>query len=390
MEINTDKKPFLIKSQNLEQLRPLFLEASSLIKAAAKSNRSIIIRHHDDVDGFSSGIVLEKALLSIFGERRNIIRSASRTPFFDYSDALRDLSHFFSRQPLQSPLLILMDLGSNIQSLKSVQRLYDYGFEIIIVDHHRHDSCIKDFSKIMLNPHLHNMGSDLNAGALSSELALFINPLLKGIGHIPALSGIADRSKGEDLEKYIKLSGFLREELEKWALVLDHDLFYLKSSGKPDFLLSLFSPDKKNMFRVNSIYKTIINEFDSVKRAIKKYVKITSFGKLSVIRISKSDIGDWGYPSSKIARLANELIEGPRITLAETKDSISYRCDKVNFSGVSLIDNLKKKFPYALVSGGGHDFAGAIKFNISSKQEVMGYILDYIKEHSNEIAGANY
>ena len=97
-----------------------------------------------------------------------------------------------------------------------------------------------------------------------------------------------------------------------------------------------------------------------------------------MLRITR-DIGFWDYASSKLARIVTDLEQGPRITFVETEDSISYRADKINFKGVDMINELKQKFPHALINGGGHDSAGSIRFSIASRDDVMKYIVKYLK-----------
>lgn len=84
---------FLIKSENLEKLREAFVKTADIIKQTISENRPIIIRHHDDTDGYAAGLVLEMTI------NERIIRLSSRTPFYDYIDALRDLnSHLISKK----------------------------------------------------------------------------------------------------------------------------------------------------------------------------------------------------------------------------------------------------------------------------------------------------
>ena len=104
MEINTKKKPFLIKSENLENLRECFVKTSEIIKKAISENRFIIIKHHDDTDGYTAGFVIEKAILSVSKNPRQVARMASRSPYYDYTDALRDLNNclgFNNSKPLE-------------------------------------------------------------------------------------------------------------------------------------------------------------------------------------------------------------------------------------------------------------------------------------------------
>ena len=90
---------FLIKSNNLEKLRTVFQETSSIIKKAISEKRHIIIRHHDDVDGYTAGLILEKAIEPLIKDTKThyyLTRSPCRTPYYDYIDALRDLSNYLS------------------------------------------------------------------------------------------------------------------------------------------------------------------------------------------------------------------------------------------------------------------------------------------------------
>ena len=373
------KKGFLIDSGNLEKMKEAFLKAESVIRKAVSENRFVVIRHHNDVDGYAAGFVLEKALNSI-GYSRNIMRTSSRTPFYDYTDALRDLNNFLSSKSTTPPLIILADLGSNEQSMASIKRLKTYGIEFVIIDHHRFDAENKHEAVSFLNPHVFGLGSELNAGALATELAVILDPALKGIEHLPGLSGVADKSSGEDNDAYVKLSGYTREELEKWAAVIDHDTYYLKFPERTDILEGLFMPGAKNTRIINEIYPRIEAETERVRAAAKKYAKIEDFGKFKLVIIEKSLVSDWEYASSKLIGISHRLVEGPKITLAVTADSISYRADGVDFKGVDLLEKLKKEFPAALLSGGGHDSAGGISFNIASGEEILKYVRGYIKK----------
>jgi archaea-specific RecJ-like exonuclease len=384
-EINLQDKPFLIKSDNLEKLRGLFVDAATIIKKAAEESRPIIIRHHDDADGYSAGLALEKAIKPIIEETNEkayhyISRSSSRSPYYDYTDSLRDLNSFMiSRNKENPPLVILCDLGSNMQSMKAIKRLKIYGFEFIIVDHHRFDEGNKEEALVFLNPQVLGMGSDLNAGALACELALFINPDIN-VKHLPALSGTADKSGGEDFERYLQVSGYDTDYLKDWTLAIDHETYYLRFQESSELLEDLFFPSENNSDIVRSVKPLLEREFEQVKLSARKNVAIKKIGKLNVLMIDKKEAASYGdYASSKITRITHELESGPRITMACTDDSISFRADEAgNFSVVRLLEILKEKHPYAMLDGGGHDYAGSINFTSGSKDEIMASILDYI------------
>jgi RecJ-like exonuclease len=114
--------------------------------------------------------------------------------------------------------------------------------------------------------------------------------------------------------------------------------------------------------------------------AVRKYVKVSDYGKFKVLKISRQTVPYGNYTGSKLPRLAHDSETGPRITMIDEEDSISFRVDGVEgFSVVKLVEMLKIKLPYAMIDGGGHDFAGTLKFSPAAKEEVMKEVEEYIK-----------
>src|SRR3989344_2160438 len=56
---------FLVKSSILDKLKDRFIKAATEIRKAIIQHRPIIVRHHNDTDGYSSGFALEKAILPL-------------------------------------------------------------------------------------------------------------------------------------------------------------------------------------------------------------------------------------------------------------------------------------------------------------------------------------
>jgi len=202
-----------------------------------------------------------------------------------------------------------------------------------------------------------------------------MNPRLN-ISHYPAVAGTADKSEGSDYEKYVKLSGMDKEYLKKLAMVIDHETFFLRFPERSEFLEDLFSL-KKN--QVEEMYLDIQKKSNEIKKAAEKYVEIRQGDGFKFLLIDKTKISDRSYASSKLTAITHGLVEGPRITFVVSHNSmISFRADEVKFSGIDMLKKLKQKFPYALVSGGGHDFAGAIKFVEAANKEIMEYVFQYL------------
>ncbi|MEM2139091.1 MAG: hypothetical protein QXM96_02975 [Candidatus Woesearchaeota archaeon] len=399
-KVNLEKKPFLIQSEKLEKLRPLFIESVKLIETSINENRPIIIRHHDDVDGYVSGFILEKAILPLIKEINPekshlfLKRISSRTPFYDYIDALRDLNDYLEakeRFDEKPPLIILTDLGSNNQSYPSLKRLTKYDCDFIIIDHHKYDKENKEIAKIFLNPHVFEFGSDLTAGSLCCELAFFINPELKkdlkqynNYKHLPALSSTADKSEGFEYEEYLKLSGFDKEKLKQWAIAIDYDLYHLKFNESSDLLNDLFIYNETREKIIQEINYFLNYKESLIKKAIEKHLEITEINNVKILKINRNVV-NYEYIGTKLPRICHDLYSGSRITLVISNDSISFRADELNFSLIKLIDYLKEKMPYALIDGGGHDFAGTIKFAEINKENVLKEIQEYLKKDFEKI-----
>ncbi|MBT3720641.1 hypothetical protein HN789_01860 [archaeon] len=371
---------FLIESSNLKLMQNEFKVVARLIKEAISEKRHVIIRHHDDTDGYTAGFAIEKALLNLIKSDKPHMfytRNVCRTPFYDYIDALKDLSYFLSAKKYgeKPPLVILTDLGSNDQSINSIKRLKAYDMKIAIIDHHRFDKENKDTVDVFLNPQIYGLGSEICAGMLCCELANYLAPRLD-LHAFPAIAGTADKSEGKEYEEYLKLSKLSKDYLIKWSSVIDHETYFLRFPARFDFINNLFSLKQE---QVEEIYDNMEKEFKKLELAARKYVQIKQGNGFKFLMVDKTKITHRNYTSSKLSRIAHDLEKGPRITFIMTKDAISFRADQVEFSGVSLMEELKQKFPYALVSGGGHDFAGAIKFVEAAKEEIMDYIFKYLK-----------
>ena len=62
---------FLVESEILEKLKDRFMKAATEIRLAIIQNRPIIVRHHNDTDGYSAGYALEKAILPLIEKQHS-------------------------------------------------------------------------------------------------------------------------------------------------------------------------------------------------------------------------------------------------------------------------------------------------------------------------------
>ena len=124
---------FLIQSKTLEKLSPEIKIAVDMIKNAIKTKTPILIRHHSDADGYCAAIVLERAILPLIADthrrERDVnfyyTRSPEKAPYYDYSDASKDVSIFLqnmTRFGYKTPLILIVDNGSSAQDLPGIKK----------------------------------------------------------------------------------------------------------------------------------------------------------------------------------------------------------------------------------------------------------------------------
>ena len=159
---------FLVKSEILDKLKDRFLQAAVQIRLAIIQNRPIIVRHHNDCDGYSSGFALERAIVPLIIKQHNtlkapwefFLRAPCQAPFYEIEDSIRDTANSLrnvAKFSNKMPLIIIADNGSCEQDLMAIKQGKIHGIDFIVVDHHGFDKDV-----------------------ISSEVLVHINPFLVG------------------------------------------------------------------------------------------------------------------------------------------------------------------------------------------------------------------
>ncbi len=402
MPVSTD---FLIKSEKLEHMKPRFIEMASIIRQAILEQRPILIKHHADCDGYSAAIALERAILPlIINEHKSekaawqfYKRTPSKAPFYEYLDATKDISFFTGdtdKFGVKEPLIILADNGSTHEDILSIKKVKIYGAHVVVIDHHDPGKIINGRAEVdeyldcHINPHLFGYDSNITAGMLCTELARFINPDVKNIEFLPALAGITDKSECEEFNNYLKISNRSREFLEKLGACVDFEAHYLKFTEGRGLVDVLFGKNKEKQEKlVNLLYKDIKERFDKQLLVVKEYSKIINFNnfQLLTLDLEKTTIRSEFPAAGKTLGLAHDYFKAKTtkgfISLGFGSDFIVFRCDGVsNFDVNDIVEYIKNKIPHSLADGGGHAFAGSLKFISGSKELIIDDVLDYIKK----------
>lgn len=228
---------FMVKSKILDKLKERYVKAATEIRLAVIMNRPIIVRHHNDADGYSSGFALERAILPLILEQHNntkalsthYTRAPSATPFYEIEDSIKDTAHSLTGQARfaeKIPLTIIVDTGSGEESLLAIKQGKIHDIDFIVVDHHYFEKdVISNEVLVHINPFLVGEdGAKVSAGMLCSELAKFINSEAN-VDYIPAMAGYADMIDNEDImSQYLKIAekqGYTRQLLHDISAVID-------------------------------------------------------------------------------------------------------------------------------------------------------------------------
>lgn len=397
---------FMIKDKILDKLRDSFIKAATEIRLAIIQDRPIIVRHHNDADGYSSGFSLERAILPLIEEQHSSEKAAweffqrapCSAPYYEIDDSIRDTANSLrnvAKFSNKMPLIIIADNGSSEQDLMAIKQGKIHGADFIVVDHHGFDEdVISKEVKVHINPFLVGEdGSNFSAGMLCSELARFINPDVKNISQIPAMAGFADMiqlGNPEAMKAYLKIAeteGYTKELLSDISLVIDYVSSKVRFMEVREYIEVLFGePRNKQKELVKLMAPYIRNLYEKGLAIGRSNAKIEKIGKttLQSVDIDETYPG-FGFvprPGHAIELLQADLEKKEKavITAGIMRTAITFRAtDEANFSVHDLIEYIDKKSPESFVGGGGHKNAGSINFLPYKKDEVVKLLKEFIK-----------
>jgi len=397
--------PFLVKSQILDKLRDSMVKAATEIRLAIIQNRPIIVRHHNDVDGYSSGFALERAIIPLIARQHSSAKAAweyytrapCAAPFYEIDDSIKDTSNALrnvAKFSNKMPLVIIADNGSTEQDLFGIQQGKVHGMKFIVVDHHPFEKDV--ISKEVLahiNPFLvGESGSSYSAGMLATELARLVNNV-GNISQIPAMAGIADRIENEEvLSAYIKIAeeeGYSKKLLGDIASVIDFISAKLRFMEAREYIEVLFGEPRDKQKKLVSLMVPYISElekkgFEMAKMGTKE--EVINGITLQTIYIEETfpGFGFYPKPGKCIGFIHDDVQERKKLTKVVSvgimRSAATIRAtDESGFSIHGLIRYIKERLPEAFVEGGGHKNAGSITFIPSKQEEVIKLFKEYLK-----------
>jgi RecJ-like exonuclease len=402
--VNTD---FMLQNDILEKLRVPIVKAAEEIRLAIIQSRPIVVRHHNDTDGYCSGFALERAIIPLIQKQHSAPKAAweyfkrapSMAPYYELEDSikdttmsLRDVAKFSAKMPL----IIVADNGSGAQDLMAIQQAKIHGADVIVIDHHDigEEDVISAEVLANINPHLvGEEGSRMSAGMLCAEVARFINEDVENLIQVPALAGYADRielANPELMDEYMELAkgeGYNKELLKDISLVIEYVSTKVRFMEAREYIGVLFGEPREQQKKLVDLMAPHIRELDRKGLAIgkasaeKEEMNGVTFQTISIDKAFPG-FGFFPKPGRSVGLLHDSLkSEGVEalVTAGIMNTAITFRAtDEANFSIHKLIGILNERLPNAFVEGGGHKNAGSINFIPIRKDAVVEIVREFV------------
>ncbi|MGE0793354.1 MAG: DHH family phosphoesterase [Candidatus Woesearchaeota archaeon] len=398
----------LFVSEDWRKLEPMLEKVAKIINNAIQDKKPIVISHHADCDGYASALILEKAILYKLKQRQPdlnyisnfYVRNASKTPYYDISDATKDISSFqgnFSRTNNKTPLFVILDNGSTEEDILAIKKLKIFNADIVVVDHHdpgkldeNKKSEICKLIKEHANPFLVNLNKEFSTSMLSLRLAYFITKEITHSLFQATLGGIADRCTGNPIHDFIDKSGYSEEYFSKLAKFISLEIFFTKYTYGELPLLELFKPKNEKQDKLIELYDNQMEIWEKqIEDMVTFYSKTENMNEFQVNILDADKLTLWNdyFSIGKLTAFTHRKNEAKFpdkniITISTSDSMLVYRVmqQKDMFDGNILVAQLQEKLPHGRISGGGHNVAGSIKFIPAVKEELLSHIKEFIEK----------
>jgi RecJ-like exonuclease len=176
-------------------------DAAEAIRRAILESRPVVVRHAATADGYVAGAAIERAVLPLVREEyatsdaeyHYFDRRPLDSTVYDMDAATNDVTNMLQgrdRFDEKLPLVVLVGVGSTVESSDGLGLLGVYGARRVVVDAAAADETIDAETEVLVNPELAGAdATDLSTGALAANLAAAVNDDVRtDLAHLPAVS----------------------------------------------------------------------------------------------------------------------------------------------------------------------------------------------------------
>ncbi|MCL7418807.1 MAG: RecJ like exonuclease, partial [Halalkalicoccus sp.] len=395
----------LIEWPALDPLLPGLEEVAELIRRTVLEGRPIRMRHHADGDGMCAAVPVAIAIERFIEEvhedpdaaQHLLRRLPSKAPFYEMEDATRDLNYSLgdrARHGQKLPLLLMLDNGSTEEDVPAYETLAHYDIPIAAVDHHHPDpEAVEDLLAAHVNPYLHGEDYRITTGMLCVELARMIDPTITDdLRHVPAVAGIADRSKADAMEQYLELAreeGYDEADLEDISEALDYAAHWLRYSAGRSLIADVLdlSDGEYHADLVDFLAERAQRDIDEQLDAAMAHLERDRLDNGA--HICRIDVENHAHrftfpaPGTTTGEIHDRIVEetgDPVITIGYGPDFAVLRSDGVRLDIPQMVSELVEEIDGGGVSGGGHLVVGSIKFVAGMREEVLDALVEKMGE----------
>ncbi len=388
----------LIEWDALEPLIDDLRDVAQLLRRTVLEGRPIRIRHHADGDGMCASVpvqlALERYIRDVYDDddaaRHLVKRLPSKAPFYEMEDVTRDLNFALegrSRHGQRLPLLLMLDNGSTEEDVPAYENLAHYDVPTAVIDHHHPDpSAVDPLLDAHVNPYLHDEDYRITTGMLCVELARMIDPSVTDeIQHVPAVAGLADRSKADAMTSYIELAstvGYDRDRLLELGEALDYAAHWLRYSDGQSIVNDVLNVGCNDESRHTELVDFLSSRAKrDVERQLDATVPHLTHERLdSGAHLYQINLDEWAHrftypaPGKTTGKLHDRQVEAhgePVITIGYGPDFAVLRSDGVRLDIPRMVTELNEEVVGGGVSGGGHLVVGSIKFVEGMREAVL-------------------
>ncbi|BCS90673.1 MAG: hypothetical protein ARM1_0130 [Candidatus Micrarchaeota archaeon] len=355
------------------------LDASKLIARKLLYGAPIVVRMHNDCDGFSGAFAIFKLAEKIFNtdKIRHISFRANSSISYSLESFNYDKSFLQLFRSIEKPLIILIDFGSTKETIDIIRG--NTSIDFIIIDHHPYDIDIEGIR--IINSYTAINDNSITAGFMTALIAYIIEEL--DVYDIINSSFISDHSR----------YALYNDHSEKLAYVID----YMMNNKSIDYSFYKIADTIQSNETTESLYKDIIRKVNEVVTLAEKEGSLIQLRNLSIFILDLNRFDSkhrYDYP--KLGKLTSYLsIDLEKkyssvLTIAYKRKSISIR---ISESAGRVVDlrYIKDKLKHSdIVSIGGHMQAGSIICRSDeATEEVVDSLVDLISQRDLSISMYN-
>ncbi len=397
-----DPEP-LIEWPAFEKLRDDLADIARRLRTAVLESRPIRVRHHADGDGMCAALPVQLAIENFIADvhtdpdapRHLFKRLPSKAPFYEMEDVTRDLNFALEdeeRHGQRLPLLFMVDNGSTEEDTPAYRALAQYDIPILVADHHHPDpDAVSPLIEAHANPYLHDEDYRITTGMMCVELARMIDPsLTEDLEHVPAVAGLADRSKADAMDAYLELAaeaGYEGDDLADIVEALDYAAHWLRYRSGPNLINDALNLDCNDETRHRELVEFLSSrarrDVESQLEGAEPHVEHETLDNGA--HLYRLDVENharrFTYPAP--GKTTGELHDrkvtetgDPVITIGYGPDFAVLRSDGVRLDIPNMVTELQSDIEGAGVSGGGHLVVGSIKFVPGMRDPVLEALVE--------------